>query len=102
MRYHSHLHGTSEQQLQSGMSGMIIVGDIFQRWPEFRGILSFFFNHSFLISFCLLIELKDIKKIPMQLKDIQLEKKDNYYVPKSVVKPEEDTLRTLNGIISLH
>ena len=73
--YHSHEHGSSEQQVFSGLSGAIVVEGLDDRLPA---------------------DLRDVKQRVFALKDLQV--KDGAIVDKNI-NSDAPTTRTVNGLV---
>jgi len=76
--YHAHVNRLAESQVHGGMSGMILMGNILQNFTE----------------------LRNIKEVVWQVKDLQLEGPDDqglYHVAPSPLDEKEDTIRSVNG-----
>ena len=70
--YHPHIYGTTEFQIASGLSGLILVEGILDPFPE----------------------LRDLKRRLLVLKDIQIE---NGMIP-DPIDSDAPTVRTVNGL----
>jgi len=76
--YHAHLHSVTEEQVQGGMSGMILVGDVLASFPQMKGV----------------------REVIWQLKDMQLVGPDSngvYHPAPSPIDETKDTIRSVNG-----
>jgi len=78
--YHSHIFYDTEEQVNNGMAGMILMGDILDRFPQIR----------------------HIKEVIWQLKDLQVvgpDRNNLYHIAPSPLNEADPTNRTVNGLI---